>query len=347
MTEHPLERSCPERSGTSAQPETGSIPAPRHRPSPRLLCGCLAGTAALGGCSGLCASHGNSERGGRRRRRTRADRFPPLPPHWGCPGPDAAVAARRCPLRSAKHSTIRTAATATPGARSTHRAGDVPPGGVWDLQRGRGCRDDLQPGAVGCQHPPAPLWATLGEQSERGTSQQQPPVPRPMSLPPATLGPVPGAAWHWAGWDPMQSIPCPGTRAPALAPGGCGELPCWTLGPGTAAPSVKARRSTRGRAPRRGVAACPGQERRWAPQPARGDGVSGWAGWVLLATVRRARSVPGWCTVHTWQPAKRNYSCFILPRPFLVPAARVYKSCSCQPPLRGRGQLRRAAKGSR
>lgn len=82
------------------------------------------------------------------------------------------------------------------------------------------------------------------------------------------------------------------------------------------------------------------------PSPREGDeppGLVGAAGHGPALLREHSRS--GWRRVHTSQPAKRNYSCFILPWTFLVPAVRVYKSSSCQLPLRGRGQLHCNIKG--
>lgn len=104
------------------------------------------------------------------------------------------------------------------------RPGDRPRGGVWGSQRGLACGEDLQPGAAGCQHPPVPLRVALGEQSKMLSccEQRHPPVPRPLSRPrpqPATLGHVQGAACRREGRDLIRTIPWPGTRAPAQHPG--------------------------------------------------------------------------------------------------------------------------------
>lgn len=146
---------------------------------------------------------------------------------------------------------------------------------------------------------------------------------------------------------PGDVSPCPGTQGP------------WGSGP--AGPSdfaaagmrcLERQRGQEGTSPgeRGGSVLRPGT----APSPkGRGEpsGLLGAAGHgPAHATVWRCyvrRSGSGWCRVHTREPAKRNYPCFILPWAFLVPAVRVYKSCSRQPPLRCRGQRHRHIKGLR
>lgn len=149
--------------------------------------------------------------------RTRDPRFPPLClGSESCPGLDtaAAAAASRYPLLSAKHRTIRTTAAAAPGAAARVVLVAALPVGSGAFSgagcAGRVCSRGLL-GASTLLLRSGSLWERKARETPSSCEQQQPPAPRPASLPsPATLGRVQGAVWRWAGWGLIQSIPCLG-----------------------------------------------------------------------------------------------------------------------------------------
>lgn len=153
----------------------------------------------------------------RRGRRARDHRFPPLClGSEGCPGlvTTAAVAASWYPPLSAKHSTICTAAVAMPATRGTHGSGDCPCSGFWGFQWGWECREDLQLGAVGCQHPPGSALGRFGRakrERHRVAVSSNSHLCHGLCPYRHVLDHVQGAVWRWAGWDLIQSIPCLGT----------------------------------------------------------------------------------------------------------------------------------------